>query len=171
MGESEPEQVLGEETLTFAGLLVLCVLGSYLTIRSHCSLLPESSVAIVVGAAFGAAISWCAPSSNFWYFDPNAFFYVLLPPIIFEAGYTLKRRLFLDNFLPILTFAVFGTVISTVVVASVLVLGGSLGWMQALNVRESPMQAMQFAALISAVDPVATLAVSRERSQPAPAIE
>ena len=156
-----PEGLLGKETLTFACLLVLCILGSYVTIRSHCGLLPESSVAIVVGAAFGAVLHWADPESDFWEFHPDVFFYVLLPPIIFEAGYTLKRRMFLDNIVPILTFAVVGTLISTVVLTGVLVLAGKLGWLSdtTLSLENGPLQAMQFGALISAVDPVATLAV------------
>eukprot|EP00908_Phaeocystis_cordata_P000385 Transcript_10407.p1 GENE.Transcript_10407~~Transcript_10407.p1 ORF type:complete len:694 (-),score=239.82 Transcript_10407:94-2175(-) len=157
----QDDNLLGLETLIFSGLLVVSILGSYVTIRSRCSLLPESSVAIVIGAAFGAVLRWSAPDSHFWYFEPDVFFYVLLPPIIFEAGYTLKRRYFLDNLAPILTFAVLGTLISTAVVTAILVLGGSLGWMHkgTLDLGDSPLQSMQFAALISAVDPVATLAV------------
>ena len=42
------QEVLGEEALTFAGLLVLCVVGSYFVIRHHFSLLPESTVRCVV---------------------------------------------------------------------------------------------------------------------------
>ena len=85
-----PEGLLGKETLTFAFLLVMCILGSYVTIRSHCGLLPESSVAIVVGAGFGAVLQWADPESDFWRFHPDVFFYVLLPPIIFEAGFNLQ---------------------------------------------------------------------------------
>lgn len=48
-------------------------------------------------------------------FDPAAFFYGLLPPIVFAAGFTLKKRDFFKNFGTITVFAVLGTVISTLV--------------------------------------------------------
>lgn len=52
--------------------------------------------------------------TDFVWFQPNVFFYVLLPPIIFDAGYALKRKDFFRNLATIIMFAVFGTLISTV---------------------------------------------------------
>ena len=60
-------------------------------------------------------------------FDFDFFIVWLLPPIIFEAGYTLKRRLFLANLAPILTFAVVGTLASTAIVVGVLQGAAGLG--------------------------------------------
>ncbi len=47
-------------------------------------------------------------------FSPSAFFYGLLPPIVFAAGFTLKKREFFRNFGTIVLFAVVGTLVSTI---------------------------------------------------------
>ena len=51
---SAEQQLLGEETAVFAALLLVCAAGSYIVIRCRFALLPESTVAIFAGDAFGA---------------------------------------------------------------------------------------------------------------------
>ena len=46
-------------------------------------------------------------------FDFEFFMIFLLPPIIFEAGFSMSKRGFFDNLVPILLYAVAGTLIST----------------------------------------------------------
>lgn len=49
-------------------------------------------------------------------FDPEIFFNIILPCIIFYAGYSLKRKYFFRNLGTILTFAIVGTTCSALLI-------------------------------------------------------
>ncbi|KDO31286.1 sodium/hydrogen exchanger 3 [Saprolegnia parasitica CBS 223.65] len=91
-------------------------------------------------------------------FDPNTFFIALLPPIIFNSGYIMKRRYFFDNIVPIVAYAVAGTTISSITVGSIM-----YGMGQAdVSLKLSLAEALSFGALISATDTVSVLAIFQE---------
>lgn len=90
--------------------------------------------------------------------SPEVFFFVLLPPIIFEAGYSLKKKDFFNNIGAITLFAVFGTVISALVVGGLCFWAARIGLIRNID-QDNPMEALMFGALIAAVDPVATLSI------------
>jgi sodium/hydrogen exchanger 8 len=87
-------------------------------------------------------------------FSPTVFFVILLPPIIFNSGYHLHRALFFRYMAPICLFACLGTAICTVVVASIMYALAPL-----IGIQPTFLELMAFGALISATDPVSTLAV------------
>nr|XP_011451414.3 sodium/hydrogen exchanger 9 isoform X8 [Crassostrea gigas] len=88
-------------------------------------------------------------------FDPELFFNVLLPFIIFEAGYSMKRRHFFRNLGSIMAFAFIGTTISCVVVG-----GFMFGVTRLMNLTSFSLNdCFFFGAIISATDPVTVLAI------------
>lgn len=66
---------------------------SYFVKKKNITWLPESVVTMILGGALGALARAIAPAEELksLTFDPAIFFFVLLPPIIFEAGYSLQR--------------------------------------------------------------------------------
>ena len=147
-------------TLLLVVILGLCILSAYLIKQNSFYYLPESAAAIVVGVIVGGLARAVYPSTeelNFLSFEPELFFFLLLPPIIFEAAYSLEKKAFFANFWTISLYAVFGTIISTFIIGYLVYMLGVYGVVEIDT--SSPMEALVFGALISAVDPVATLSI------------
>ncbi|NXO54220.1 SL9A9 protein, partial [Aramus guarauna] len=97
-------------------------------------------------------------------FDPSIFFNILLPPIIFHAGYSLKKRHFFRNLGSILTYAFLGTAISCIVIGLIMYgfvkamvhIGQLKGWEFHFT------DCLFFGSLMSATDPVTVLAIFHE---------
>jgi NhaP-type Na+/H+ or K+/H+ antiporter len=88
-------------------------------------------------------------------FTPHFFFLLLLPPIVFEGGYNMRRQKFFANFAAISVLGVLGTLVSAAVVGALLYLLARGGVIFELSLVEC----LLFGSLISATDPVAVLAV------------
>lgn len=147
-------------TLLLVVILGLCILSAYLIKQNSFYYLPESACAILVGIVVGCLAKAIYPSSEemqFLSFEPQMFFFLLLPPIIFEAGYALRKKDFFANFWTVSLYAVFGTIISTFIIGYLVYAIGLTGMIHIDT--SSPLEALMFGSLISAVDPVATLSV------------
>ncbi|XP_032114522.1 sodium/hydrogen exchanger 9 isoform X1 [Sapajus apella] len=97
-------------------------------------------------------------------FDPEIFFNVLLPPIIFHAGYSLKKRHFFQNLGSILTYAFLGTAISCIVIGLIMY-GFVKAMIQAGQLKNGDFHftdCLFFGSLMSATDPVTVLAIFHE---------
>ena len=145
-------------TLSLNIILILCLLLAYTVKKFRIYSLPESAGSLLVGVVVGGVARLSTHRLQLFEFSPEVFFFVLLPPIIFEAGYSLKRKDFFDNIGAITLYAMIGTMISTFVVGGLSFYAARAGLIQNVD-QENPMEALLFGALISAVDPVATLSI------------
>ncbi|XP_058448094.1 sodium/hydrogen exchanger 6 isoform X5 [Malaya genurostris] len=90
-------------------------------------------------------------------FDPEIFFNIILPPIIFHAGYSLKRKYFFRNLGAILTFAIIGTTLSAFLIGALMY--GFAQMMPKLSASFTFLDMLYFGALISPTDPLTILAI------------
>ncbi|KAF0303295.1 Sodium/hydrogen exchanger 8 [Amphibalanus amphitrite] len=159
-GAAEEEHLNSMSIFFSLAILALCILMIHYMIGSKLRYLPESLAVVFLGALIGLILEilskigiadWQREEA----FSPTVFFLVILPPIIFESGYNLHKGNFFQNFGSIMVFAVFGTVISALVVGGGVYLLGMADVAYHLSFVES----FAFGSLISAVDPVATLAI------------
>lgn len=149
-------------TLILAATVALATFGAYMVHKWHLIALPESVVSIVLGLIVGFSAKFFSHEDGIYELTPSLFYFVLLPPIIFDAGYKLHRKRFFRNIGAIFLYAVFGTLISTFVVGyGVYLVNESSADYIHLGTGQS-LDKMLFGALISAVDPVATLAIMGE---------
>uniref|UniRef100_A0A8D8S6Z1 Sodium/hydrogen exchanger n=1 Tax=Cacopsylla melanoneura TaxID=428564 RepID=A0A8D8S6Z1_9HEMI len=154
-----------ERNSSIAIFFVLCVLALgilliHFMLQFHLQYLPESIAIVFLGALIGMIMNFMSNQNIAnWHkeetFSPTAFFLVLLPPIIFESGYNLHKGNFFQNIGSILVFAIIGTTISAFVIgAGVYILG-----LADVAYKLSFVESFAFGSLISAVDPVATVAI------------
>ncbi|KAB7505607.1 Sodium/hydrogen exchanger 2 [Armadillidium nasatum] len=126
------------------------------------NMFPESCLLIIMGLIIGGIFVAANPhpESQVSPLTADTFFLYMLPPIILDAGYFMPNRLFFDHLGTILVFAVIGTI------WNVLTIGVSLYAVSLTGIfgmMEFPvLHILLFSSLISAVDPVAVLAVFEE---------
>ncbi|XP_067267137.1 sodium/hydrogen exchanger 1b isoform X3 [Chanodichthys erythropterus] len=138
-------------------LASLMKLGFHLIPRLS-GIVPESCLLIVVGLLVGGLIRVLGEKPPV--LDSQLFFLCLLPPIILDAGYFLPIQPFSENAGTILMFAVVGTLWNAFFMGVVLygvcrLDGGGLASVDLLS-------CLLFGSIVSAVDPVAVLAVFEE---------
>eukprot|EP00928_Gymnodinium_smaydae_P026863 TRINITY_DN20962_c0_g1_i1.p1 TRINITY_DN20962_c0_g1~~TRINITY_DN20962_c0_g1_i1.p1 ORF type:complete len:606 (-),score=142.83 TRINITY_DN20962_c0_g1_i1:194-1873(-) len=125
---------------------------------------PESALVMMSGAFIGGLVhvvlhnhpSPWATQDNFHEMSSVVLNLVLLPIIIFESGWSLRTKDFASQIVHILIFAIVGTLLSMVTVASLMMFLSRLGTGVFANL--SWRLALCYGILISATDPVACLA-------------
>lgn len=122
--------------------------------------IPESGIIIALGAGLGifmktfAGFDIAGNEEAFSKIMSNTLNLILLPIIIFESGWNLRRQDFYSQFPYILMFALIGTAVSTVVIAALIHVSGFYFQLHGVT---SIRTALAYASLVSATDPVSTL--------------
>uniref|UniRef100_A0A8C5FWI9 Sodium/hydrogen exchanger n=1 Tax=Gadus morhua TaxID=8049 RepID=A0A8C5FWI9_GADMO len=124
------------------------------------TVVPESCMLILLGLVLGGVVL-LAHEKQLYQLEPGLFFLFLLPTIVGDAGYFMPSRLFFDNLGAITLYAVVGTLWNAFCTAFCLYGVKLLGVIDE-KVDAGLMDFLLFGALISAVDPVAVIAVFEE---------
>ncbi len=90
--------------------------------------------------------------------DDALFFYLLLPPIIFEGGFSIHRAVFLKNVGTTVWLAIWATLLTFLFLSGGMFLAGQLKMCPPWSMREC----LGFAAVVSATDPVTILSILKK---------
>ncbi|KAI0518708.1 hypothetical protein KFK09_006144 [Dendrobium nobile] len=126
----------------FVALLCACIVIGHLLEENRW--MNESITALFFGLISGVVIllTTKGKSSRILVFSEDLFFIYLLPPIIFNAGFQVKKKQFFRNFLTIMMFGVAGTLISFTIISfaigAIFSATDSVCTLQVLNQDETP---------------------------------
>ncbi|MGR8946712.1 MAG: cation:proton antiporter [Gammaproteobacteria bacterium] len=142
-----------------AGLSLLLILASGIVVLARYLRLPFTIVLVLAGVVLAQLAPHLPPAAARlidFHISPDIIFYVFLPSLIFESAFHLDARQLRDNLLPVLTLAVPGLLISTVVIAALVA-----------GLTEVPFAAaLVLGAILSATDPVAVIALFHQLGAP-----
>ncbi|KAK1430809.1 hypothetical protein QVD17_13837 [Tagetes erecta] len=160
LGTSEYSSVVSMNL--FVALLCACIVIGHLLEENRW--MNESITALVIGLCTGVVILLVSggTSSHLLVFSEDLFFIYLLPPIIFNAGFQVKKKQFFRNFMTIVLFGAVGTVISFTIIAF-----AATKIFQRMNIPTLELgDYLAIGAIFSATDSVCTLQVLNQDQTP-----
>ncbi|KAJ6313294.1 hypothetical protein OIU77_014743 [Salix suchowensis] len=146
----------------FVALLCACIVIGHLLEEQRW--MNESITALAVGLCTGVVIllTTGGKSSHLLVFSEDLFFIYLLPPIIFNAGFQVKKKQFFRNFMTIMLFGAVGTLISTATISI-----GATHFFKKMNISSLRVgDYLAIGAIFSATDSVCTLQVLNQDETP-----
>ncbi|KAI3703661.1 hypothetical protein L1987_73853 [Smallanthus sonchifolius] len=146
----------------FVALLCACIVIGHLLEENRW--MNESITALVIGLCTGVVILLVSggTSSHILVFSEDLFFIYLLPPIIFNAGFQVKKKQFFRNFITIMLFGAVGTVISFTIISF-----GATKIFEKMNISNLEIgDYLAIGAIFSATDSVCTLQVLNQDQTP-----
>ncbi|XAR52521.1 hypothetical protein NMG60_11020648 [Bertholletia excelsa] len=146
----------------FVALLCACIVIGHLLEENRW--MNESISALLIGLCTGTVILLTSggQQSRLLIFSEDLFFIYLLPPIIFNAGFQVKKKQFFRNFMTIMLFGAVGTIISWVIISL-----GVTQFFRGMDVGSLDIgDYLAIGAIFSATDSVCTLQVLNQDETP-----
>ncbi|KAL8047743.1 hypothetical protein ABFX02_07G020400 [Erythranthe guttata] len=145
----------------FVTLLCACIVIGHLLEENRW--MNESITALVIGVSTGVVILLISggQSSRLLVFSEDLFFIYLLPPIIFNAGFQVKKKQFFRNFSTIILFGALGTLISFIIISL-----GAIAAFRNLDIGLAIGDYLAIGAIFAATDSVCTLQVLSQDETP-----
>ncbi|KAK6930105.1 Cation/H+ exchanger [Dillenia turbinata] len=146
----------------FVALLCACIVIGHLLEENRW--MNESITALAIGLGTGVIIllTTGGKSSHLLVFSEDLFFIYLLPPIIFNAGFQVKKKQFFRNFMTIMLFGAVGTLISFGIISF-----GAIHFFDKMDVGSLDIgDYLAIGAIFSATDSVCTLQVLNQDETP-----
>ena len=161
-----------EITLFIIAIAVFEVLVETLRKYKPFKYIPETCYLITLGLGLGAVlIKGLNHGELSRLITDDVFFLILLPPIVFEAGYKMPRYDFMSNIGTILVFAIMNTLFNAILIGGSMKMVYQWGWCEKIPLSEGSNEyvdelsitvVLLFGSIIAAVDPVAVIAVFDE---------
>ncbi|XP_057515692.1 sodium/hydrogen exchanger 2-like [Amaranthus tricolor] len=146
----------------FVALLCGCIVIGHLLEENRW--MNESITALIIGLATGVVILMISggKSSHLLVFSEDLFFIYLLPPIIFNAGFQVKKKQFFRNFITIIMFGAVGTLVSFTIISL-----GAMTFFKNMDIGSLDLaDYLAIGAIFAATDSVCTLQVLNQDETP-----
>ncbi|KAK6130367.1 hypothetical protein DH2020_035872 [Rehmannia glutinosa] len=145
----------------FVTLLCACIVIGHLLEENRW--MNESITALLIGVGTGVVILLISKgkSSHLMVFSEDLFFIYLLPPIIFNAGFQVKKKQFFRNFMTIILFGALGTLISFIIISL-----GAIAFFQKMDIGLAIGDYLAIGAIFAATDSVCTLQILSQDETP-----
>eukprot|EP00245_Coleochaete_scutata_P011518 TRINITY_DN4293_c0_g2_i1.p1 TRINITY_DN4293_c0_g2~~TRINITY_DN4293_c0_g2_i1.p1 ORF type:complete len:560 (+),score=62.45 TRINITY_DN4293_c0_g2_i1:191-1870(+) len=153
---------LAQAMVVFAGLITMTIIVGHFTMGGRW--INESIVSIFLGIIAGSIVLCINKSfgSHILNFNEELFFLYILPPIIFNAGFQVKKKHFFRNFGAIMMYGILGVFISFSIIA-----WGCYKAFPWFDLQEMDVQDyLALGIIFSATDSVCTLQVLSQRETP-----
>nr|ADK62565.1 Na+/H+ antiporter [Halostachys caspica] len=146
----------------FVALLCGCIVIGHLLEENRW--MNESITALLIGLSTGVVILLISggKSSHLLVFSEDLFFIYLLPPIIFNAGFQVKKKQFFRNFITIIMFGALGTLVSFSIISL-----GAMTIFKKMDIGSLELgDYLAIGAIFAATDSVCTLQVLNQDETP-----
>ena len=163
--ENKESNFLTFKTLIAIFILIIYTIATPIFDKINFHYLHESGICMILGAIISLISNnfMGNQTDGFITFNDEIFFNFILPPIIFNAGYNLKKKAFFKYFFYIVLFGVFGTILNFGVLAFFLYVANKINFLSfGLNSK----YIFLFSSIITSTDTVSALTFINDKENP-----